>query len=63
MFKQGAAATIIYHGWLPLNQGDSVTADHACGAIQIILPPSPRSYFESLSTSGPGPSGAGYAKD
>ena len=33
-----------------------VTVDHACGVIQITLPPSPRSYFDRLSTSGPGPS-------
>ena len=39
-----------------------VTVDHTCGVIQITLPPSPRSYFDGLSTSGPGPSGTGYAK-
>ena len=39
-----------------------VTADNACGAIQITLRPSPRSYFDGLSTSGPGPSDTGYAK-
>ena len=39
-----------------------VTVDHTCGVIQITLPPSPHSYFDGLSTSGPGPSNTGYAK-